>query len=191
MDVNSHSMARTAFPQAKGLSIFGRAHWFRQEKRRELRGAMRIVSRAWAVHSGPVFGRLLILFIGLPLLELMLLIRLGQWVGLGPTIALVMVTGFLGAALARQQGFKVWTRIQRELQAGRVPAVDMVDALLILIGGLLLLTPGLLTDLCGFALMIPRVRLGLRTRLEKRFRAMSQRSGPGPGNQGDGPVIDV
>jgi UPF0716 protein FxsA len=138
-----------------------------------------------------MFARLLALFICVPLIELMLLIQLGQWVGLGPTIALVVVTGFLGATLARQQGFRVWTKIQMELQAGRMPASDMIDGLLILIGGIVLLTPGLLTDFCGFALMIPQVRRWLKSRLEKRFQVISRRHRPRAGNTGRGNVIDI
>jgi len=134
-----------------------------------------------------MFARLLVLFICIPLIELMLLIQIGRLVGLGPTIALVVLTGFLGASLARQQGFRVWAKIQSELHAGRMPAGDLVDGLLILVGGIVLITPGLLTDLCGFALMIPSVRRWVKARVEKRFRIVSDRYRPGPG----GDVIDV
>ena len=134
-----------------------------------------------------MFARLLVLFICVPLIELFLLIQLGKVVGIVPTIALVVVTGFIGASLARQQGFRVWGRIQAEMQAGRVPAADLIDGLLILIGGIVLLTPGLLTDLCGFALMVPGIRKWMRARLEKRFRLVSNRYRPG--SKAD--VIDV
>lgn len=125
-----------------------------------------------------MFSKLLALFFLVPLIEVLLLIKIGEWVGFGPTILLVIVTGFIGASLARQQGFKVWSRIQTELQAGRMPAADVIDGLLILIGGIVLLTPGLLTDLCGFALMIPRVRRRIRILLEKRFQATRRKSRP-------------
>jgi len=117
-----------------------------------------------------MFARLLALFICIPLIELALLIQIGEWVGLGPTIVLVIVTGFIGASLAQQQGFKVWAKIQVELQSGRVPTTELVDGLLILIGGVVLITPGLMTDLVGFALMIPTVRRWVKTRLDRRFR---------------------
>ena len=114
-------------------------------------------------------GRLLALFICIPLIELALLIQVDKWIGLGPTVLLVVVTGALGAYLARQQGLKVWVRIQTELQAGRVPAGELVDGLLVLLGGILLLTPGLLTDLGGFALLIPGMRGLVKQHLQTRF----------------------
>jgi UPF0716 protein FxsA len=135
-----------------------------------------------------MFIRLLALFVCIPLIELALLLRIGARLGLGPTLALVIVTGLIGATLAEQQGFKVWNKIRTELQAGRVPAVELVDGLLILVGGLLLITPGLLTDLCGFALMIPRLRGYMRAKLEHRFRAAVTR---GQRPQAEGNVIDV
>jgi UPF0716 protein FxsA len=125
-----------------------------------------------------MFAKLVALFILVPLIEVLLLIKIGEWVGFGPTILLVVVTGFIGASLARQQGFKVWSRIQTELQAGRMPAADVIDGLLILIGGIVLLTPGLLTDLCGFALMIPPVRRWIRILLERRFQATRRQFRP-------------
>ena len=120
-----------------------------------------------------MFGRLLLLFILVPLIELALLVYVGRFVGLWPTIALVVVTGFIGATLARQQGFRVWAKIQTEMQAGRMPASDLVDGLLILIGGIVLLTPGLLTDVFGFTLMVPAVRNVVKGKLEQRFKVMA------------------
>ena len=138
-----------------------------------------------------MFFRLLALFIFVPLVELYLLFRIGAKIGPAPTIGLVVVTGFIGASLARQQGFKVWTPIQSELNAGKMPAGELIDGLLVLIGGIVLLTPGLLTDLCGFALMIPAVRDALKTRLEKRFLKNADRSRTPPKTQTQDDVIDV
>jgi UPF0716 protein FxsA len=118
-----------------------------------------------------MFTRLLALFVLLPLIELALLIQIGQWIGLGWTLALVVATGFLGATLARRQGLRAWVAIQAELRAGRMPARELMDGLLVLIGGIVLLTPGVLTDLAGFALLVPATRAafkrGLRRRLER------------------------
>ena len=100
-------------------------------------------------------SKLFLLFTGVPLLELALLIKLGGLMGLWPTIGLVVATGVVGASLARLEGFRVLTIIQNELRAGRVPAGQVIDGLLILIGGILLLTPGFLTDLLGIMLLIP------------------------------------
>lgn len=113
--------------------------------------------------------RLLLLFIGVPLLEMAILIKLGEMIGFWPTIGLVVVTGIIGAFLARMQGLLTLTRIQRELAEGRVPASEMLDGLLILIGGAVLLTPGLLTDLFGFSLLLPVVRRWLKSWIRRKF----------------------
>ncbi|MFQ5629474.1 MAG: FxsA family protein [bacterium] len=113
--------------------------------------------------------KLILLFIGLPLLELAILVKLGEMLGFWPTIGLVVVTGFLGAYLARLQGFWIFGRIQSELAAGRMPASELVDGLLILIGGIVLLTPGLLTDLFGFTLLVPWARTQIKAWLMAKF----------------------
>lgn len=122
-----------------------------------------------------MFVRLLALFVLLPLAELALLIQIGQWIGLGWTLALVVATGFLGAALARRQGLRAWVAIQTELRAGRMPARELVDGLLILIGGIVLLTPGILTDLAGFALLVPATRAAVKRSLQRRFERAVER----------------
>lgn len=101
---------------------------------------------------------LLALFIGVPLLELALLIRIGSAIGTVNTLLIVVGTGIAGAAFARSQGFAILQRIQRDLEAGHLPADDLVNGACVLAGGLLLLTPGLLTDTVGFALLIPPTR---------------------------------
>jgi UPF0716 protein FxsA len=117
-----------------------------------------------------MMARLLALFIGVPLVEMVLLIQLGQLVGLWPTLGLIVVTGMLGAALARHEGTRVWREVQRELQAGRMPAASLVDGLLILIAGAVLLTPGLLTDAAGFFLLVPAGRRVIRRAVSSRMR---------------------
>lgn len=121
-----------------------------------------------------MFLRLALLLIGLPLLELAILVRLGMWIGFWPTMGIVIATGMLGALLAHAQGLIVWVRIQRELMEGRMPASQLVDGFLILIGGILLLTPGLLTDLLGFLLLIPWTRSWFKRYLRRRFERMMQ-----------------
>lgn len=121
-----------------------------------------------------MFLKLVLLFIGLPLVELAILVKLGTLIGFWPTIGIVAVTGFIGAGLARSQGFRVWTDVARELQAGRMPVGDLTDGLLILIGGIVLLTPGLITDLFGFAMLIPTTRRGFKRYLSARFQRMTR-----------------
>ena len=115
--------------------------------------------------------RLAAVFVLVPLAELALLVWLGGRVGLLPTIALVVVTGILGAALARQQGLATWRRFQQALAAGRPPHHEVLEGLLVLLAGAVLLTPGLLTDLTGFALLVPPLRRAVAARLARRFAA--------------------
>ena len=116
--------------------------------------------------------RLFLLFTAVPLLELMILIELGNAFGLAPTIGLVLLTGAIGAWAARTQGFYVISRINDEMGQGRLPAAQLVDGAMVVVGGVLLITPGLLTDLVGFSLMVPAVRSVLRQWLMKKFDKM-------------------
>jgi UPF0716 protein FxsA len=112
-----------------------------------------------------MFARLLLLFVLVPLVELVLLVRLGQAVGLAPTLGLVLATGVVGAWLARAQGLRTLARFRSEMAAGRVPQGPLFDGLLVLVGGAFLLTPGLLTDLACFLLLVPLTRGWLKRRV--------------------------
>ncbi len=116
--------------------------------------------------------RLLALFIVVPLVDLAILVRLGQAIGLWPTLALVVATGTAGAFLARSQGLRVLRGIRTEMSVGQVPSTRLLDGLLVLIGGTLLLTPGLLTDLAGFLLLLPPSRSRLKEMLRRRVETM-------------------
>ena len=109
-----------------------------------------------------IFSTLLVLFIVLPIIELALLLEVGQALGIAGTILLVVSTGVVGAALARLEGLKLVFDIRSDMHAGRMPAPRLVDGLLILTAGLLLITPGLLTDATGFLLLIPSFRAVLK-----------------------------
>jgi len=107
-----------------------------------------------------VIFRLGCLFVLVPVLELVLLLQLGRWVGVWPTVLLVVVTGVGGAALARTQGLRTLASVQLELARGRLPGRALMDGASILVGGALLMTPGILTDAAGFALLfLPTRRL--------------------------------
>ena len=118
---------------------------------------------------------LIALFIGLPILELMLLFELHGAVGFIPTFLLVLLTGVAGAALVRRQGVAILLKIQREMSIGNVPAPQMIDGVMILIAGALLVTPGLITDVSGFLLLIPfvreKIRFWLKRKLEEKVRS--------------------
>lgn len=116
-----------------------------------------------------MFLYLFLLFVTVPLLELYLLLLVGRYMGLFPTLALVLGTGFLGAWLAQSQGASTFARIRQDLDAGRMPTDSLADALLILIAGAVLLTPGLLTDAAGFFLLVPPGRRWVRGRLRRAF----------------------
>lgn len=121
--------------------------------------------------------RLFILFTLVPLLELTLLIKIGGHIGAWNTIALVVITGMLGAALARHQGIKTFAGIRHELQAGRLPGDRLIDALLILVAGALLITPGVITDVAGLLLLFGPTRGAVRRYLKIRFQAHIRMSG--------------
>ncbi|UCD15496.1 MAG: FxsA family protein [Candidatus Omnitrophota bacterium] len=117
-----------------------------------------------------MLGYLILLFTTVPLLELALLIKIGQVIGASLTIAIVVITGAGGAMLARSQGLKVFNRINQDLAAGVMPQDALFDALLILCGGLLLITPGVLTDLVGLFLLIPFFRDLIKVYIKKKIR---------------------
>ena len=105
-----------------------------------------------------MFIRLLILFTCIPLLEVYVLIEAGRQIGVMPTISMILLTGAAGAWLARTQGIEVIQRIQRQVAAGEMPGEGLMDGAMVLIGGLLLLTPGFCTDLAGFTFLVPATR---------------------------------
>ncbi len=114
--------------------------------------------------------RLFVLFVGLPLVELALLIQVGRWIGLWPTLAIVVSTGLAGAALARSEGFRVLHALQTEVAAGRMPGRAVLDGACVLVGGAVLLTPGILTDILGFALLVPFTRRRIQDVILRRLR---------------------
>lgn len=121
-----------------------------------------------------MFAALLLLFIVLPVVELALLLRISQFLRVGGTLLLVVLTGIVGVGLARWQGLQILGQIQRDLAEGRMPAPYLIDGLLILFAGAVLITPGLLTDAIGFLLLIPFTRGLLKQQirfwLERKLR---------------------
>ncbi len=121
--------------------------------------------------------KLIAAFVIIPLIELMVLLRINEWLGPMETIALVVVTGIIGATLAKMQGLLVLQQIQKELSMGQLPAPRMVDGILILVAGALLITPGLLTDAVGFLLLVPAFRAVVRRWLRTKFKMNLQTRG--------------
>jgi UPF0716 protein FxsA len=101
---------------------------------------------------------LFLLFVILPVLEMWLLIEVGGLIGSLPTIGMVLLTAVVGAALLKQQGVETLTRAQQRLSSGQVPATEILEGLLLAVGGALLLTPGFVTDAIGFVCLIGPLR---------------------------------
>ena len=112
---------------------------------------------------------LVFLFIVVPIVELYVIIQIGQAIGVVPTIALLILDSVLGAALMRSQGRAAWLRLHRALAEGRIPGQEVIDGALVIFGGALLLTPGFLSDILGLILLLPPTRAIVRTVLLRRF----------------------
>ena len=121
--------------------------------------------------------KLFLAFTIIPIIEIYLLIEIGSMFGALTAVTFVILTGFLGAFLARMQGLQTLYRIQESLREGRMPSGELLDALLIVIAGLVLLTPGFLTDSVGFLLLIPATRNSIKYWLRRQIelRYMSNR----------------
>jgi UPF0716 protein FxsA len=112
---------------------------------------------------------LIFLFVTIPLVELVLLLIFAHYTHWLTTLMLILTTGVLGATLAKSQGESVWREFHRRLQRGEIPADTILHGFMILAAGLLLLTPGILTDLVGFSLLVPLFRRMIIRRAVKKF----------------------
>jgi UPF0716 protein FxsA len=142
---------------------------------------------------------LIALFIVVPIAELYVIIKVGEAIGLWPTLALLLADAILGSMLLRHQGRGAWQRFNKALSEGRFPGTEVVDGLLIVVGGTLLLAPGFITDIFGLIFLIPPTRAIVRAILKRftigRFTVVGMGIpsgfgsrgpfGPGPGG-GDG-----
>lgn len=128
----------------------------------------------------PIF---VVLFLVVPLVELYLLIQVGQVIGALPTIALCVLTAFIGGALLRQQGVETLTRARANLDRGRLPAIELFEGVAVALGGVLLLVPGFATDIAGLVCLVPYTRRLLLRAVLKRVRVTY---GPARGRSGAG-----
>ena len=138
---------------------------------------------------------LVLLFIVVPIAELAVLIQVGQEIGVGWTVAILIADAILGSILMRAQGRAAWRRFNEALNAGRVPAREVVDGGLVMFGGLLMLTPGFITDILGLLLLVPPTRAIARKVLQRRIAERMVVSMTGPRVRGDdvvdGTAVDV
>ncbi|MBL7173477.1 MAG: FxsA family protein [Pseudomonadota bacterium] len=118
--------------------------------------------------------KLFLAFTLIPVAEIYLIIKLGAFLGAFNTVAIIIITGFAGAALARMQGLQTMLRVRHSLQQGIVPAEEMVDALLIFVAGIVLLTPGFITDIAGLLLLFPPSRFHIKRFLRRKFELWSK-----------------
>ena len=115
-------------------------------------------------------GRLFLLFVAVPLADLTLLVWVGERLGFWPTVATVVLTAAVGSWLARREGTAAWRRVRGKLGAGGLPGPELTDGLIILVAGVLLLTPGFITDVVGILGLLPPTRALGRRALAERFR---------------------
>ena len=118
--------------------------------------------------------KLFLAFTIIPVLEIYLLIKLGTFLGALNTVIIVILTGILGAYLAKLEGLHTMTKVREALNRGEMPAEGMLDALLILVAGIVLLTPGFLTDISGLLMLIPQTRMLFKRWLRKKFDEWTQ-----------------
>lgn len=141
---------------------------------------------------------LLVVFLVVPIVELAVIIQVGQLVGVVPTLAVLIIVSIVGASLMKREGLGVWRRARQQMGTGRVPGREVADGFLIVLGGALMLTPGFVTDGVGLALLLPPVRAAIRPFLLRQLQVRTlgttlgtgRRSGGGPSG-GRSDVIDV
>lgn len=151
---------------------------------------------------GP-WGLLAVLFVVVPLLEIYMVIQIGQAIGAWWTVLLLVVDSLLGAALLKREGAAAWRALRDALAAYRMPAHELADGVLVLVGGTLLLTPGFITDVFGFFFILPFTRPLARRALAaviarkfigaggpSSFAAPRTRQSPGPDSVVQGEVVD-
>ena len=134
--------------------------------------------------------RLLLAFTLVPLAELWLLLRIGAVLGGPATLALVVLTGIAGATLARREGTRAWLAVHTELAAGRLPGRELLEALLVLVAGIVLVTPGVLTDAAGLVLLVRPIRSAVVRQLERRYGKSLEARVDGEASEG-GRVIEI
>jgi len=117
-------------------------------------------------------SKLFVLLVIIPFVEVVIIVKMATMIGFWETILIQVGTAFIGATLAKFEGLRVWTKIQNQLNQGLMPTNDMIDGLMIFAGGIVLFTPGLLTDLLGILLLIPFTRKIFKKWIERKFEKM-------------------
>lgn len=130
---------------------------------------------------------LFVLFIVVPIIELAVILQVGQVLGIGPTLVALVAVSLIGAWLVRREGTRAWSQFRTALSAGRLPTNEVLDGALVLLGGALLLTPGFVTDLFGLSMIFPPTRAlynrALRNRVRVHFLGAAGPVGPSGGTR--------
>lgn len=126
-----------------------------------------------------ILARILALFLIMPVVELFLLLQIDRLIGIWPTLGIILFTGLLGSYLAKREGLSVWKRFKERLDSVGVPGQEALDGVIILISAALLITPGVLTDFCGFIGLIPFTRALVRKAVMKRLKKAMDRGSLG------------
>jgi UPF0716 protein FxsA len=114
-----------------------------------------------------MFRLLFLLFVIIPIIEISVLMHVGAWLGTWPTIGIVIFTAWLGARNVREQGIATMTSVQTKMAQGEMPSDEIVTGLILLVAGVLLVTPGFVTDIFGLSLLVPSVRAALVESVKK------------------------
>ncbi|CAK1729225.1 putative FxsA cytoplasmic membrane protein [Vibrio crassostreae] len=130
-----------------------------------------------------MFPILLLLFIFVPIIEIGLFIQVGGFLGLWPTIALVLITAFVGASLVRSQGIQTLMSVQGRLQQGEMPAQQILEGVMLAVAGVLLLTPGFMTDALGMLVLLPAPRAMIAKKLMEKMVVSNMSGGFHAGGQ--------
>jgi UPF0716 protein FxsA len=126
-----------------------------------------------------MFRVLFLLFIIVPIIEIMVLMNVGAWLGAWPTIAIVIITAWLGAKNVKQQGVATLNSVQTKMAQGEMPSDEIVAGLLLLVAGVLLVTPGFVTDFFGLSLLIPQVRKAVINSVQQHLKTNISSSSAG------------
>jgi UPF0716 protein FxsA len=117
-----------------------------------------------------MFQLLFVLFIIIPIIEITVIMQVGALLGLWPTIAIVILSAWLGAKYVRQQGLATLQSVQTKMAQGEMPSGEIVTGLMLLVAGVLLVTPGFVTDIFGLLLLVPSVRTAIATQVQKHIK---------------------
>jgi len=124
-----------------------------------------------------MFRLLFVLFIVIPIIEITVIMQVGELLGVWPTVAIVILSAWLGAKYVRQQGIATLQSVQGKMAQGEMPSSEIVTGLMLLVAGVLLVTPGFVTDIFGLSLLIPAVRSAIAEQVQKNIKVNQFSSG--------------